>query len=301
MGASDRRTEAITHLRRRDFLALGSIGMLAPWLPGGLRAASAETLEGPAAAAAGSAATVAGGSRVAAGSTAAGARVLPLSLGYLEGSEEIDNLRKLPPDLRTLTVVRRGQTFVAERRIVPAVEYPSGDPSLVGGPLRMTVHDLYPSRLPDDPETAARWPVALDLDVHVPLLEPPIGRTALYEAWSYRRLPARLPSEDRSARVSFLVWPDWYSNLSLSLRVAPAAAAGSAPAASQHYAASFTLGSDQGRPRMLKGVYLLGLAPGVWNDERVDLPDDPAQLPPELLSILVTLEPEGVRVGGSRR
>jgi hypothetical protein len=282
MGVADRRTEAITHLRRRDFLALGSLGALATWAPyltfGG-REARAEALAEPAAAAA-----------------AAAEQPLPLSLGYLEGSEELQNLRKLPPDLRTLVVNRRGQTFVADRRILPSTDYPAGDPSLVGGALRMTVHDLYPSRLPDDPEVAALWPTAVDLDVQVPLMEDPPGRTALYEAWSYRRLPA----EDRSARVSFLLWPDWTSALAVSLRVVPAAgAAGTAPAPPRLLTASFTLGDDRGRPRMLKGVYLLGLAPGAW-DQRVDLPDDPTQVPPELLSVMVTLEPEGVRVGGPR-
>ena len=58
--------------------------------------------------------------------------------------------------------------------------------------------------------------------------------------------------------------------------------------------ARFTLGADPGRPRLLKGIYLLGLDRGTW-DEDTDLPDDPAQVPPELLSVVVTVEPEGIR------
>lgn len=271
-------------LRRRDFLALGSLAALTPvvaplFAP---RAAAGVTLAGAPADAADAAA---GGSAPA----AAAVQRLPLSVGYLEGSELLDNLRKLPPDLSVLTVHRRGDTFTAGRHMLPSESFPAGDPALVGGPVRMTVHDLYPRTLPDGP-AAEQWPLAIDLDVLVPLLEPPPGNTALFEAWSYRRLPA----EDRSARVSFVLWPDWYSDLSLNLRVVPAGA-GAPPRLLQ---AAFTLGADRGRPRLLKGVYLLGLDAGTW-DEPLDLPDDPAQLPPDRLSVLVTIEPEGLRLLGS--
>jgi hypothetical protein len=253
-------------LRRRDFLALGSLAALAPL------ARSTAFAQGIA---------------DAAPRRQQAAAVLPLSIGYLEGSELLTNLRKLAPDLRVLTVVRRGQTFTAERRAVPAHEFPSGDPSLVGGAVRLTIHDLYPRLLPAG-AAADRWPVAVDLDVMVPLLDPPPGNTARYAAWSYRRLPA----EDRSARVSFLLWPDWYSHLALDLWVVPAGA----QARPQRMQASFTLGSDEGRPRLLKGIYLLGLTPGAW-EERVDLPDDPSEVPPERLSVLMTVEPVGLRRG----
>jgi hypothetical protein len=262
-------------LRRRDFLALGSLAALAPLAP----VARATTLaEGAAMAAVGPGQAVA---------AAAATQVLPLSIGYLEGSDQLQDLHHLAPDLRVLTVVRRGYTYTAARRAVPSHEFPQGDPALVGGAVRMTIHDLYPRRLPDG-AAAGRWPVAVDLDVLVPLLDPPRGSTARYLAWSYRRQPA----EDRSARVSFLLWPDWYSDLVLDLRVVPAGA-GARPLRMQ---GRFTLGSDQGRPRLLKGIYLVGLTPGAW-DEQLDLPDDPAELPPELLSVLVTIEPEGVRRG----
>ncbi len=252
-------------LRRRDFLALGSLAALTPLLP---RAAAGSTLPGGSAP-----------------EGAAPAPRLPLSIGYLEGSGLLDNLRKLAPDLAMLTGERRGSTFTLPRRMLPSHSFPSGDPGLVGGPVRMTVHDLYPRRLPDGP-AAGQWPAAIDLDVLVPLLDPPAGSTARFAAWSYRRLPA----EDRSARVSFVLWPDWYSDLGLVMRVVPA---GGQP---RLFEARFTLGSDRGRPRLLKGIYLLGIAPHAWDDD-VDLPDDPAQVPPEQLSVLVTIEPEFQRRG----
>jgi hypothetical protein len=273
-------------LRRRDFLALGSAAALTPVMaPWFARSAGAATLP---AALTGDAAPGAAGR--AGGHPAV--QVLPLSVGYLEGSELLQNLRKLQPDLQVLTVQRRGGTFTPGRHILPSHSYPSGDPALVGGPVRMTIHDLYPRSLPDGP-AAERWPVAIDLDVMVPLLDPPAGSTARFLAWSYHRLPGRLPSEDRSARVSFVLWPDWYSDLGLEMRVVPpgAGAAGGQP---RLLRTRFTLGSDQGRPRLLKGIYLLGLEPNTWNDD-ADLPDDPAQVPPERLSVLVTIEPEDLR------
>jgi len=256
---------------------------LAPWLE---RSAGATTLDERVADAAAAAPVPGKGQQ---GGDAA-IETLPLSLGYLEGSELLSNLRKLDPDLRVLTVERRGNTFTAGRRMLPSHSFPSGDPALVGGALRATVHDLYPRLLPDGP-ARDQWPQALDLDVFVPLLDPPAG-TARFAAWSYRRLPA----EDRSARVSFLLWPDFYSDVVLRLRVVP----GGAGAQPRRLEARFTLANDHGRPRLLKGVYLLGVNPGAW-DEPFELPDDPAQVPVELLSVLMTVEPEGLRLGSSRR
>jgi|GEM_PF-1256609 len=277
-------------LRRRDFLALGSVAALTPVMaPWFARSAGAATLPGPLTGPADAGAAPQGQP---AGNPAM--QVLPLSVGYLEGSELLQNLRKLQPDLQVLTVQRRGGTFTAGRHILPSHSYPSGDPSLVGGAVRMTVHDLYPRRLPDGP-AAEQWPAAIDLDVMVPLLDPPAGSTARFQAWSYRRLPA----EDRSARVSFVLWPDWYSDLGLVMRVVPAGA-GSAGGHPRLLKTRFTLGNDQGRPRLLKGIYLLGLEPNTWNDD-ADLPDDPAQVPPEKLSVLVTIEPEGLRIGPPHR
>jgi hypothetical protein len=284
MTSGDDRAPRLRPLRRRDFLALGSAAaltpMVAPWFA---RPAGATTL----AEAEAEAEAAAEGRR---GAPPA-AQPRPLSVGYLEGSELLQNLRKLQPDLQVLTVERRGSTYDPGRHIQPSHRYPAGDPSLVGGAVRMTVHDLYPRRLPDG-AAAARWPVAIDLDVMVPLLDPPAGSTALFHAWSYRRLPA----EDRSARVSFVLWPDWYSDLGVAMRVVPANT-GSPPRLLQ---ARFTLGSDQGRPRLLKGIYLLGLEPGAWEDD-VELPEAPAQVPPEQLSVLVTIEPEVLKNGPSHR
>ena len=279
MSSRDEDTRHPGPLRRRDFLALGSLAALTPVMPAMFeRAAGASELAGAAA-------------QPAPERRPAPQPILPLSVGYLDGSEQLENLRKLAPDLTALTVVRRGNVFTTGRRMMPSHRYPSGDPRLVGGALRMTIHDLYPRTLPAG-AAKRRWPAAIDLDVMVPLLDPPRGSTARFQAWSYRRLPA----EDRSARVSFVLWPDWYSDLSVVMRVVPPGA-NSQPRLLQ---ARFTLGADPGRPRLLKGIYLLGLDRGTWEEE-IDLPDDPAQVPAELTSVLMTVEPEGLRLGSSHR
>lgn len=250
---------------RREFLAMGSLLAVAPWF---------ERLAAAAPEAASEAAAV----------------QKPASLGYLEGSDLIGNLRSLPSDLRKLTVTSRGGTYTAGRRIVPAADLTSGDPALVGLPVRMTVHGLYPPAPSAAIPVAAR-PRSVDLDVFIPCPEMGLTATARYQAWSYRRLPA----ENHSARVSFLVWPDWVAVLALTARVVPA----DPRARPLLLHASFTPGGDPGRPKLLHGVYLLGLTPDAWADE-VDLPDNPARVPADLLSVLISLSPEGVRIGNGK-
>ncbi len=282
MRTSERSTSDRFHLRRRDFLTLCALAPLAPGLE---RWAGAQPPPGEAGAEpAANPADSAGASAMSA-TRAAKAQARPLSIGYLEGSEQIQNLSKMAPDLRLLTVTRHGDVLTGARVSRPSREYPAGDPALVGGAVELTIHDLYPRQLPQDPAVAARWPRAIDLDIVTPI-SGPAGSTATFAAWSYRRLPA----ENRSARVHLQLWPDWYSDLSLRLRVVPADPA----AAPLLLTATFTLADTAGLPRLLKGVYLLGLTPGIW-ETSADLPDDPGQLPPEALSVLMTIEPIGLR------
>src|SRR6202166_4779812 len=113
MTSRDDRAPRHRPLRRRDFLALGSVAALtpvvAPWFgrPAGATALT-DVLTGAADAGA------------PAGHPPAPAPPLPLSVGYLEGSELLHNLRKLQPDLQVLTVERRRGTFSAGRHIQPS-------------------------------------------------------------------------------------------------------------------------------------------------------------------------------------
>jgi hypothetical protein len=271
-------------LGRRDFLAGGALLAASPWLEGlawGLRpreqGPGGEVAEGAGAAA----------PPLAAEGAAAATPIVqgPVSVGYLDGSAEIRNLRRVAANLEFFTVRREGNTLKEGRTVVPAAELSAGDPTLVNGPLRMTVRGFYPTTL----ARLGTMPRAVDLDVYFPSLDLPNGGGYLFEAWSYRRNKS---AEDRSAGLSFLLWPDWHSPLSVRLRVVPAR-----PGPVHIHQTAFTLGADPGRPRLLRGAYLLALNPGAWDSAR-DLPATAREVPPELLSILVTFQPEGVHRRG---
>jgi hypothetical protein len=271
--------------RRRDFLAVSAMMVAGSLFE---RAAAAMEIAGETAETA--------NAKASASAEAASAPAETASVGYLEGSDNLVNLRRLSADLRLPLAVVRANRIAAERHVVPAASLGSGDASLAGAALRMTVHGFYPPLYADAylrsaaAVAAAALPRAVDVDVIVPCPELGSGG-ARYEAWSYRRLPA----EDRSARVSFLVAPDWYSDLGVEVRVVPAGAA-----KAHLLRTTFTLGRVGSRPRLQRGAYLLGLAAGAW-DRDADLPEQAEEVPPDLRSVLITLEPEGVRLGGRAR
>jgi hypothetical protein len=276
---------ARTGLRRRDFLALGSVLAAAPFME---RVAAAAALAGAPAA-------------------AAAAPPRPISVGYLEGSDGVRNLRHLAAYLNQeavnpltiapredvanqLTVAPREDVLVASRRVVPAATLPGGDSSLAGAPVRISIRGFYPP-LPEPwprplSAAAAGLPRAVDLDIYFPSLELSGGAGFLFQAWSYRLFPA----VDLSAPLSFLISPDWYSDFAAVLSVRPARAAAAArPRLSR---AAFTLGADTGRPRLQRGAYLLAINPGTW-DVPVDLPGNPARAGAGMRSLLLTVSPEG--------
>ena len=107
-------------LRRRDFLTLGSAGLLAP-LFGNL--AWAEPL---AAAAERSVQTV------------------PMSVGYIDGSEEYRSFKRLPRKIRRPLLQKEEDDAEASPVVIPAESLFQADTSLPGRPLRIHVHGLYP-------------------------------------------------------------------------------------------------------------------------------------------------------------
>jgi hypothetical protein len=239
-------------LRRRDFLALSSLAAVTPLLEP--FAAAGELL---------------------ANATSPSSK--PLSIGYLEGSQFLSGLSRLAASLPRATVIRQGDTLTSGLQVVPASSLPSGDPSLVGGAVRLAVRGFYGP-------TGSGLPPAIDLDVYVPALALAAGDGALFHAWSYRGAPA----ENLSAPLSFPVWPDWTSNLALGLRVVPASGA------TRNFHSTFTLAAQAGQPRLQTGVYLLGLTADAWSTP-VTLPADPSSLPARLVSIVFTVAPEGLR------
>jgi hypothetical protein len=244
-------------LRRRDFLAFSSAALLSPWLAG---AAQAQEL------------------------LTADAGVLPATLGYLEGSDLLVNLRRLPRAVRNpAAAVNVPEALGAIPEIVPAHTLPLGDTELVGRPLRLTIHGLYPGAALRGPARRRQLPLAVDLDVIFPPPDPIFPKPAPYFAWSFRRRPGWNPSPP----VSFVFPLDWYVYPELRLRVVPAAR-GAAPATLR---TRFTLDDESGLPRLRRGVYLIGLTPEAWRSGMA-LGELAGSAPAGRVSILLSIDSE---------
>jgi hypothetical protein len=251
MSTSQEGRPAGNALRRREFLALGSAGV---------------------------ASLCFGDLAWAQDSVSAEATARPLPVGYLEGSETLPKLRRLPLQ------VRRPRAAVAEAaaiRIVPADALPMGNTDLIGRPLRMTIHGLYPPGVLLA-KGRRELPLAVDLDVLFPSPDPMFPAPLRFFAWSFRRRPGWNPSPP----VSFVFPLDWHALPEFTLRVVPA----SGPARRFH--TRFTFDEETGRPRLLRGAYLLGTAPNAWMTE-VALSQLGPNTPASLASILLSMEPEG--------
>lgn len=189
--------------------------------------------------------------------TAAGAADLPLtSVGYLVGSRTIEDMSTLPWD----DPAQAGAT----RRIVPATSMTSGDGGYATGLLAISVHRLHPVAGP----TVQR--ASLDL-----LTPPPAGTTAelpVY-AWTYRRSPH---SESSTSRLT--VSAPLVLELSVDLGTGP-----------RRSRAAFTTGSEAGRPKLRRGIYLVGLGRTTWN---ANFTGTDAQLAarPDLASVVLVVD-----------
>ena len=245
-------------LRRRDFLTLGSMGLAGLWL--GLGRAEAAMLGGAA---------------------RAELPAQPMSLGYFAGSEKLVNTIDLPRAV--LSPSRRPVASTAVQgvlqSIVPADELSGGDTSLVGHTFQMKVHGLYPPRALAESRRAA-MPLAIDLDVLFPPPDPIFPRKARFLAWSFRRRPGWDPSPP----TKFVYPLDWQVMPEIELRVTPADGGPATVLATR-----FTLDDEVGRPRLRRGLYLLGLEPNEWQGEMA-LADLARTAPAKLLSVLISFE-----------
>lgn len=244
-------------LRRRDFLALGSVGVAGLWL-GGLGRADAGVPPAP---------------------VVLPAR--PMSLGYIEGSDQLPNVIYLPRSVLLPSTAPRagGPADGILNEITAADGLPDGDTALVGKPFRMKVHGLYPpgaltaSRLP-------LMPLAIDLDVLFPPPDPVFPKPARFAAWSFRRTLGWNPSPP----TKFVYPLDWQTMPQLEMRVTSADGGKVAVLTTQ-----FTLDQEKGRPRLRRGLYLLGLSPGVFETD-LALADLARVAPIKLLSVLISFE-----------
>ena len=111
-----------TLLRRRDFLTLGSAGLLAP-LFGNL--AWAEPL---------------------AAGTERSVQTGPMSVGYIDGSEEYRSFKRLPRKVRRPLLQKEADEEEGSPVIIPAESLFQADTSLPGRPLRRAAPRGQPER-----------------------------------------------------------------------------------------------------------------------------------------------------------
>jgi len=247
---------ASSGLHRRDFLTLGSMGVAGLWLGGLSRLAEAAP-------------------------TATRQPMSPMSLGYLAGSDLLPNVIYLPRRVLNPSIKPRAADPANGilSTVVPADALPGGDTALVGRPLGMKIHGLYP---PAALATARQpaLPLAVDVDVLFPPPDPIFPKPARYFAWSFRRRPGW----DPSAPVKFVFPLDWQTMPEIEMRVVPA------KGAPWTAATRFTLDDEVGRPRLRRGVYLLGLAPDAWRWD-ISLAELARTAPLGLLSVMVSFDP----------
>ncbi|MFL6261953.1 MAG: hypothetical protein ACJ76Y_19825 [Thermoanaerobaculia bacterium] len=248
--------DSSTLLRRREFLTLGSAGLLAP-LFGNL--AWAEPL---------------------AAASERSVQPVPMSVGYIDGSEEYRSFKRLPRKVRRPLLEKEGEEAEASPVIVPAESLFQADMSLPGRPLKIHVHGLYPP-VALEAERRREVPQAIDLEAIFPSPDPAFPAPLRYFAWSLRQKPGWDPSPP----VTFRFPVDWQVLPQFVLRVR------GVDGVTRVLRTKFTLDNETGRPKLRRGVYVLGLTPGVWS--RAARVSDYARIAPaEMFSIMVSMDPE---------
>ncbi len=252
------RPEPKDGLRRRDILVLSSTLALSPWFSDLALAQALLTDK---------------------------AAVQPLPVGFLEGSREVSDLRDLSTWIRQPIVTKGARWEDGEPlRIVPAAELFQGDTELAGTPLRLRIDGLYPPAA----LVRQRWkelPLAIDIDVLFPPPDPAVSSEPVrFQAWSFRRRPGWNPSPP----VRFTFPLDWQDLPEIEIRVVPAG--GLPPIVLR---TQFTFDDEPGRPRLQRGLYLLGTVPDVWRSP-VSLQALSRAAPLELVSVLMSVEPAEV-------
>jgi hypothetical protein len=250
-------------IARREFLLFGAASLLTPWAT---RLAGAAPLPGAAA-------------------RPAVAPAVPMSIGYVEGSETTRSFRYLPWEEVS---VYSDSTPLDERpgfQVLPARELPLGNQNMAGTVARVNVHGLYPATGWGPRETLE----SVDLEVYFPNPDPAVSTPLPFHAWSFRRWPAR----NAGQRLSFNIPLRIDGGLQMSLVVGRVG-----EAQRQRYDADFTVDWTTGRPKLQQGIYLLGVGPTVW-DSPVSLPAPGGRPRIDLRSVVVSVEtaPKAMRQG----
>ena len=239
-------------VRRRDFLVLGSAGLAALCFGGAAQAQSLVSAE------------------------------RPIPVGFVAGSEEAPSLRKLPARILRPRMAAEPGSAGPEYVVVPAESLPLGDTNLIGSPLRLTIHGLYPPG-GISPKKWAELPLSIDLDVLFPSPDPAFPEPIRFFAWSFRRQPGWNPSPP----VSFVFPLDWDALPELEMRVV------SAGGEVQTFRTRFTFDEEAGQPRLMRGAYALGTSPSAWR-RNVALRSLGPETPASFASVLLSVESEPV-------
>jgi hypothetical protein len=198
-----------------------------------------------------------------------------MSIGYVQGSGELKSFRRLPwEDLSAQQLAEDAEPPRFE--VASAKDLPLGDQNLANSVVKLTVHGLYPAARVLKREALD----AIDLEVFFPSPDPAFPQPLPFHAWSYRRLPG----PNVGHRLSFNVPLGLDGGLAISLVVAAIGAP-----QRQRYDANFTVDWAQGRPKLQRGIYLLGLGPAVWDSgETLTGPREKARL--DLRSLVISID-----------
>ncbi|HXT23176.1 MAG TPA: hypothetical protein VN923_20675 [Thermoanaerobaculia bacterium] len=256
-------------LRRRDLLTWGGAAAL---LPAFARAARAQE-----------------GLAEAAGTTEV---LRPMSVGFVEGSDSWRGYRGI-----TAAALNRGVRRAADRppepaSVVPATNLIAGQQDLANEVVGVRIHGLYPIPNPTQVRNAY-------VTVFFPTDDPALRRQPLpFYAWGYHSRPAPDPAPPirfvaplgADGALDFLLEVTPAPNRTLTRR--PSVVSPTPAPLGGRFATSFTVDWFSGRPKLQRGLYLLGLAPDTWSTART-LPQPKAgqPRPVELLSLMVSFQP----------
>ena len=256
---------AALRLRRRDLLAWGGAAALWPALARPARAQEA---------------------------AAASADVVrPMSVGFVDGSDTWRGFRGIAAGALNRGIRREAGRPAEPARVVPATSLIAGQQELANELVRVRIHGLYPIPNPTQVRNAY-------VTVYFPSDEPARRQQPLpFTAWGYHSRPA----PDPAPPVRFVAPLGADGALDFLLETAPAPnqltrrpslLSPSVGPVGGRFATSFTVDWFAGRPKLQRGVYLLGLAPDTWSREReLPMPKAGQARPVELLSLMVSFEP----------
>jgi len=225
--------------------------------------------------------------------SAAGAAdvVRPMSVGFVDGSDTWRGFRAITAGALNRGIRREAGRPVEPAKVVPATSLIAGQQELANELVRVRIHGLYPIPNPTTIRNAY-------LTVYFPTDDPARRRQPLpFTAWGYHSRPA----PDPAPPICFVAPLGADGALDFLLETAPApnqlTRRPSLPSPSVgpvggRFSTSFTVDWYAGRPRLQRGVYLLGLAPDTWSSEReLPMPRAGQSRPVELLSLMVSFEP----------